>query len=116
MDTANGKTASLYKVAWNHPFWWFSLLTMGDFFLTLWGAIQFNSFSELNPAAFGAFESGAYWLPFTIKAASIVGVYVVVITTRQAGLEAHFRKILWAFAGLFAFVNLLSTAQIIIHG
>lgn len=112
MDTANGKTASPYHLAWNHPIWWFSLLTLGDFFLTLWGAIRFNSFAELNPAAFGAFETGTYWLPFSIKVASILGVYLVVIVTRQAGLEAHFRKILWAFVAIFAFVNAMSTLQI----
>lgn len=101
------------KVAWNHPFWLLSILTMGDFFLTMVGAIRFGSFSELNPLAFGAFEAGAFWLPFSIKAVSIFGVYVVLMVTRNAGLEHHFRKILWAFAGLFLTVNILSSLQII---
>lgn len=112
ISPANRERMNL-KVAWNHPFWFFSILTTGDFLLTMVGAIRFGSFSELNPLAFGAFETGAYWLPFSIKAASILGVYVVLMTTRSAGLEHHFRKVLWAFAGLFLTVNILSSVQII---
>lgn len=116
MDTASGNARSVYKVAWNHPFWPFAILTMGDFFLTLWGAIRFASFNEMNPLAFEAFENGAYWLPFAIKALSIAGVYLTLIPIRQAGMERYFRRILWAFVAIFATVNLLSTVQIILHG
>ena len=103
-----------YKIHWKHPFWWFTVATILDFFLTAWAAIHYKDFHELNPGALKTFETGQFWFPLIVKILSILGVYAVLVIIRQANMERHFRKIIVTFAIIFTIIDLLSTAQIIL--
>lgn len=108
--TAHQKSAILPR---NHPFWVVVGLSVLDYFFTLYGALFAPYFHEMNPAAFGTWESGRFIVPLLVKIGTLTVGYVLYSYAEQHGFTRMARVSCWILVSLFAIADVLSIVEII---